>query len=215
MRSSLAPNRVLSLLLISSCFTAMFAGVMPALGGDTSLSDVEIYPPRGSYNAVPTAPDCPNPKPTTLKDLPKQHWAKRSVQHLSECSEPNLQQLKQMPTEVQITGRRYRLEAYVWQDFMPSVSPTRKPMMASLKVQAFAGQVPAALTVDRFWIIQGSQQWPEKVTETRRQDGMLEIVSRTGPQWQPGSEVEAIVQLRHRNGEIRWLRTKTVIQKTM
>ncbi|MEB3293069.1 MAG: hypothetical protein VKJ24_07905 [Synechococcales bacterium] len=198
---------------------------LPALAGNTTFSDVEIFPPaRSSVGSAPTAPDCPTTRPVVLKDVPqqkdgKQHWAKRSVQRLSECPDPSQQQLKAMPTEVQVAGKRYRLEAFIWQDFMPQLTSQMmakpKPMMASLKVKALQGSVPTALTIDRFWVIQGSQQWSRKAQEIRRQEGILELVDRSGPQWSPETSVEVIVQLRHRNGELRWLRTTTTIQKVM
>lgn len=155
---------------------------------------------------------CENGNP--FPDVPKNHWAYDAVTKLSSCqtnhqtsvpisstpiSSPPITQLKAVPTQIIIAGRSYKIEAFVWRDFMPISPPDGKPMIASIKLIAEDGNsVPSNLIPDKLWIIKtdDEQVWETNFTdEPRFSQGMVEIVARNGPKWEPDTDIDVVVQL--------------------
>ncbi|MBI2773668.1 MAG: hypothetical protein HYX56_04145 [Chloroflexi bacterium] len=105
------------------------------------------------------------------------------------------------PFRVTIAGRAYRIEAYVWRDFMPISPPDGKPMIASIKAIAEDGApFPTTITADRVWVY-GSATWESAPTEVRRSPeggappSQIEVVARDGRKWDPGTKVDVTLRL--------------------
>jgi len=112
---------------------------------------------------------------------------------------PTIKTLLSAPNSVEIEGRQYVLETYLWRDFMPMSPPDGKPLMASLRVIATDKQAfPTSLKVDRFWAIKSDREvWETPLNSEASQPAknQLEKVARNGPSWQPGTSVDVIIRL--------------------
>lgn len=152
-------------------------------------------------------------------DVPKNHWAYDAVTKLSLCqknnqtstpisspsisspsiSSPSMTQLRAAPTQIIIAGRSYKIEAFIWRDFMPISPPDGKPMIASIKLIAEDGNsVPSNLVPEKLWALKSDDEevWETNFTdEPRFSEGMVEIVARNGPKWEPDTEIDVVVQL--------------------
>ena len=105
------------------------------------------------------------------------------------------------PERVQIDGREYTLTANAWRDFQPVAPPNGQPLITMVKVSAAdAAPIPADLSVERVWVLNGKNQWsatPEPGTTG------LETAVRNGPKWGPGIRVDVVVRLKQ--GKQTWL----------
>lgn len=125
-------------------------------------------------------------------------------------------ELRQVPTSSgTLAGFTYRVESYLWRDFMPTVggSPSGSPLMAALEVTVNddTASFPASVTVDRLWVVNGEQVWETRPREEqpRGADGhpeTLSVMAREGPRWGPGIAVDVVVRLRAANGAVLLLR---------
>src|SRR5688572_17693235 len=73
-------------------------------------------------------------------------------------------ELRQVPTtSAPLGGFTYRLETYLWRDFMPGPDATAegRPLIAALNVTVIddTAAFPAGVTVDRVWVVNGDQVW--------------------------------------------------------
>ena len=146
--------------------------------------------------------NCENGNP--FPDVPKNHWAYDAVTKLSSCQANNqisksISELQAAPTQITIAGRSYKIEAFVWRDFMPISPPDGKSMIASIKLIAEDGNsVPSNLVPDKLWVIKtdDEQVWEINFTDPPRlSGGTVEIVARNGPKWEPGTDIDVVVQL--------------------
>src|SRR5688572_4712805 len=72
----------------------------------------------------------------------------------------SLEKLKAAPQQIEINGRQYTLETYLWRDFMPISPPDGKPMKAIVRVTAVdQKQFPDDLSVDHVWIVNEAEIW--------------------------------------------------------
>jgi len=105
------------------------------------------------------------------------------------------------PERVQIDGREYTLTANAWRDFQPVAPPNGQPLITMVKVSAAdAAPIPADLSVERVWVLNGKNQWsatPEPGTTG------LETAVRNGPKWGPDIRVDVVVRLKQ--GKQTWL----------
>ena len=145
---------------------------------------------------------CENGNP--FPDVPKDHWAYDAVTKLSSCQANSqvsipVTKLQAAPTQISIAGRSYKIEAFVWRDFMPISPPDGKPMIANIKLVAEDGNsVPSNLIPDKLWVIKTDDQqvWEINFTDPPRlSGGTVEIVARNGPKWEPGTDIDVVVQL--------------------
>ena len=124
--------------------------------------------------------------------------------------------LRQAPTtSAPLAGFTYRLETYLWRDFMPGpdVGPNGKPLIAVARVTVVddTAAFPAAVTVDRMWIVNDGEIW-ETVPREEQPRGSsgkvetIEVVGRDGPRWGPGITVDVVVRLRGPGGASTLLR---------
>ncbi len=163
--------------------------------------------------------------PMPFSDVPAGHWAYDSVMKLYYCGPvrgpiaaaelerlqrqssqpddiavlPEMNALLSAPETVEIDGRQYVLETYLWRDFMPISPPGGKPLMASIRVTATDERAfPATLKVDRVWVVSDAQQvWETDLGGEARQPtaNQLETIARNGPKWEPGTTVDVIIRL--------------------
>lgn len=163
--------------------------------------------------------------PMPFSDVPAGHWAYDSVMKLYYCGPvrgpiaaaelerlqrqssqageiavlPDMNALLSAPETVEIDGRQYVLETYLWRDFMPISPPGGKPLMASIRVSAKDERAfPAGLKVDRLWVVSDAQQvWETELGDDVRQPSasQLETVARNGPKWEPGTSVDVVIRL--------------------
>ena len=124
-------------------------------------------------------------------------------------------ELRQAPTtSAKLAGFSYRLETYLWRDFMPGpdAGSNGKPLIAVARVTVVddTAAFPAGVTVDRMWIVNGDQLWESTPREEQARGSAkvetLEVVSRDGPRWGPGITVDVVVRLRDAAGNTVLLR---------
>ena len=117
--------------------------------------------------------------------------------------------LRQAPTRsAPLAGFTYSLETYLWRDFMPGtdVGSNGRPLIAVAKVAVNddTAAFPAAVTVDRMWVIDGERVWEAVPREEQPRGGsrvdVVEVVARDGPRWGPGITVDVVVRLRGPGG---------------
>ncbi|MDJ0736585.1 MAG: hypothetical protein QNJ47_21390 [Nostocaceae cyanobacterium] len=158
---------------------------------------------------------------SSFSDVPKEHWAYTDVVNIGSCkmkhrSSVPINNLLAAPNRVTIAGRSYRIETFVWRDFMPG-SP--ESMIANLRLIAEDGNnVPSNLTVDRLWVIKsnGKEVWETTFSdEPRFSPGFVEMVARGGPVWEPDSTVDVVVRLHQGLDQTYFLRSVSqTIQRT-
>jgi hypothetical protein len=116
------------------------------------------------------------------------------------------------PEQVEIDGRIYVLETYLWRDFMPGTAPGGSDLMAVLRITAADSQpFPDDLDSDLLWIINGDAVWETEYSgENRPRDGnhlhQLEKIARGGPRWETGIEVQVVVRMTTSDGRSHLLR---------
>ncbi len=164
-------------------------------------------------------------------DVPKNHWADNAVIKLSSCqqvtsnkasaptSSATITKLQAAPTQITILGRSYKIEAFVWRDFMPISPPDGKPMIASIKLIAEDGNsVPSNLIPDKLWVIKTDSKeiWETSFTDEPRFSGeTVEMVARNGPKWKPDTDIDVVVQLSDDGNKTYLLRSQSQkVQRT-
>lgn len=116
-----------------------------------------------------------------------------------------LEKLKSAPEQIEINGRKYSLETYLWRDFMPISPPDGKPLKAIVRVTAVDHQpFPADLIVDQVWVINEGEVWekalPKDDEQRQAEPYQLERLAIDGPKWKPGSLVDVVVRIIDRSG---------------
>lgn len=124
---------------------------------------------------------------------------------ISGCSTSNpsgptipIETLLSAPEQVEIDGRKYLLETYMWRDFMPIVPPDGRSLIALIWVTAIDSlQFPSWLDANRLWVIKDKELWETKFSnEARpRYPYKLEKIARDGPKWSPKIQVDVVVRL--------------------
>lgn len=174
--------------------------------------------------------------PVPYTDVPADHWAFDAVMKMHYCgpyrgqlaadelrrlqgqrsqigeiaSLPPMNTVLSAPSAVEIEGRQYVLETYLWRDFMPISPPGGKPLIASIRVSAKdRGAFPSSLEADRLWVIKDEGQvWETELAGEGKQPtgNQLEKVARNGPKWEPGTKVDVVVRLVDRDNRTYLLR---------
>lgn len=122
----------------------------------------------------------------------------------------SLMELAAAPARVEHAGRSYRLETYLWRDFMPMSPPGGKGLTATVRLVEVDSQAIAdGVSLDFLWVIHGEEVWATLFSGEERPSGpafKLEAVARDGPQWQPNREVDVVVGWRDAAGELHLVR---------
>lgn len=120
---------------------------------------------------------------------------------LFESSGPSIQELLDAPEQIEINGREYILETYLWRDFMPPSPPDGQPLIALIWVTAVDSlPFPSSIDANRLYIVNDELLWETSFSgEARPQnpnrEHQLEKIAREGPKWGPGIQVEVIVRV--------------------
>jgi hypothetical protein len=132
-----------------------------------------------------------------------------------------LDELLEAPLQIDIDGRPYTLETYLWRDFMPPSEPNGSPLAAAVYITAIDGlPFPAEVDANRLWVVHGEKIWETGFSgESRPRDPghphQLAKYASGGPKWDTGIQVEVIVRVRTLSGKAFLLRaTKQVIYRT-
>ncbi|MFH7025917.1 MAG: hypothetical protein ACHBN1_11060 [Heteroscytonema crispum UTEX LB 1556] len=157
--------------------------------------------------------------PEPFSDVSKDHWAYPAVANLYYCqiaSKPNsvsIRELQKAPTSLTLNGRSYQLETYIWRNFIPGVSSGNEGMIASVRLKAQDGKaIPSMLIPDKLWVIKdnGKNVWETTFSDKPRiSSGVVEMVARSGPNWQPGSVVDVVIRLNNAQNQIYFLRASS------
>jgi hypothetical protein len=125
---------------------------------------------------------------------------------------PTLRQLQTMPGSVQIGDRTYRLELYLWRDFMPITPKGGRPLQTQIKLIGDGAIPKDEPTIDGIWIIQGGRSWRSTQFDVpQRGQERIETTARTGPKLAAQSNVDVVVQIHDRIGKRYWLRAANQI----
>lgn len=113
------------------------------------------------------------------------------------------------PTELELDSRIYKLQTYLWRDFMPPAGPEGSLLMAVVKIIAVDGQpLPQDLDADLLYVLNGNEAWVTKFAGEARPPGepYLEKSARDGPRWGPDILVDVAIRLTGAGGPIGYLR---------
>jgi len=114
---------------------------------------------------------------------------------------PTVEMLLSSPEQIEIEGRQYVLETYLWRDFMPVSPPDGKPLIALIWITAVdLLPFPGALDADRLWVVNDQQFWETEFSDEERpadpnRKHQLEKIARDGPKWGPGIYVDVVVRI--------------------
>jgi hypothetical protein len=103
--------------------------------------------------------------------------------------------------QIEIDGRKYVLETYLWRDFMPISPPDSKPLIALIWITATDSlEFPASVDGNQLWIVNGQEIWEtkfsdEELPEEPHRKHQLAKIARNGPKWGPGIQVNVVVQV--------------------
>jgi hypothetical protein len=105
-----------------------------------------------------------------------------------------IDELLSAPEQIEIDGREYVLETFLWRDFMPG--PDMPPDGSSLIAIIYIVEIdsllfPTSLDADFLWVIKDDvDEWVTELEddETSTEDYKLRKIARDGPKW--GSETE-------------------------
>lgn len=120
---------------------------------------------------------------------------------LFESSGPSIQDLLDAPEQIEIDGREYILETYLWRDFMPPTPPDGQPLIALIWVTAIDSlPFPSSIDANRLYIVNDELLWEtlfsgEARPQNPNREHQLEKIAREGPKWGPNIQVEVIVRV--------------------
>lgn len=109
-----------------------------------------------------------------------------------------LKVLQGAPEKIEMGGREFTLETFLWRDFMPMCPPEGRPLIAKTYVVASGEEeFPAWLDADYVWVINGEEVWEEQLTNERVPGKTNEFIriARDGPLWKPLIRVDVVVRV--------------------
>ena len=126
-----------------------------------------------------------------------------SAPETSEVPTMTLAQLAGAPQALALSDREYRLDTYLWRDFMPIAPPEGDPLRATVTLVVVDGlPVPPDTKLLYLWVVNGDSVWATKLTSRVGGSGGF---AGDGPMWDPNISVDAIVGVRI-DGELRLVR---------
>lgn len=128
----------------------------------------------------------------------------------------NLEVLKSAPLKISLSNQDLYLESYLWRDFMPISPPDGKAMIALIKVMTIdSTDIPAGIELKQIWVSQGINIWNVEFKENREGEAyeLIRLV-RDGPKWEPGSKVDVVVEIIHKNKKFYLKEENVVIART-
>jgi hypothetical protein len=104
--------------------------------------------------------------------------------------------------QIEINGRYYILETYLWRDFMPVCPPDGEPLQGVVQIIAVDSQpFPYdTISMNRVYIIKGNDIWESEFSHVGASQGTsciykLEGCFSGGPKWGPNTSVDVIVNV--------------------
>ncbi|GAB4373652.1 MAG: hypothetical protein Kow0042_17700 [Calditrichia bacterium] len=132
-----------------------------------------------------------------------------------------LKKLLASPDTVTIQGQRFRLETYLWRNFMPNSPPEGKPLRATLQVIPLDYvEVKGGIDADRVWVVSDgkiltAQLAPVGNPPSSGRIKKIEKMAVGGPKWGPGITVSVVVRLLDKDGNVYFLKaTEQPIYRT-
>jgi AcrR family transcriptional regulator len=166
---------------------------------------------------APVRPPDPNEPPDYE---PPPWWLQESTEWLNQHTFGQLQPLRDgvpvralgaiRPT-VTIAGRTVTITTYVGRDFMPGMEgPHSSALMVLVTVSTPGpGILPPFLHADRIAVLHDDEVWVAPLTEydlASRTSRRFQVAAPPGPEWETGTKVDIVVQLRTEHGEPRLVR---------
>jgi hypothetical protein len=109
------------------------------------------------------------------------------------CCRPAVASPASAPERVEIGGREYTLSVNAWRDFQPVAPPDGQPLIVVVRAAAADGTpMPASISVDRVWVLNGKEQWSAKPDSRSSSEAAI----RGGPKWGPGIKVDVVARLK-------------------
>lgn len=114
---------------------------------------------------------------------------------------PTIDMLLSSPEQIEINGRKFTLETYLWRDFMPPTPPNGRPLIALIWVTAVdLSPFPSTLDANRLWVINDQEVWEtefsdEEIPKDPNRKHQLEKIARNGPKWGPDIYVDVVVRI--------------------
>ena len=165
--------------------TAMAAFHPKVMAMNAESQPQAAAPPPSTSASTIAAPVVPKPNPSVTAPAP---------------AEPAASELAAAPAEIVIDGRAYRLETYLWRDYMPMAPADGSELMVSVKlVSKDRARVAPGIELERAWITKpGGEVWASAFTAEERPDypGAKERMLRGGPKWGPKIDVDVVVRVR-------------------
>lgn len=112
-----------------------------------------------------------------------------------------LDELLSAPLTIEIAGRQFTIETFVYRDFMPGENAGGSALIANINLTAVDGQpFPNEIDGTHIWVINGKSVWETDFTdESRPRDQahlyQLTKVARGGPKWDVGTQVEVVIRV--------------------
>jgi hypothetical protein len=107
-------------------------------------------------------------------------------------------ELKNEPETLTIDNSTYRLEAYLWRDFMPGPGqPENGTPLVSINnlINTDSLPIPDDIVLTRQYVVNGDEVWSAEYSEVMlKEKYILEGMSKNGPRWDAGTEVEVICE---------------------
>lgn len=107
--------------------------------------------------------------------------------------------LKGSPQNLLIEGKTLTLQSELWRDFMPSVGKEERSLRAAVSISAGNDDaLPANLSFNRLMVLKGDSIWVQTIGNSERSDNIrLKANTRGGPEWQPETTVDVVVEIKH------------------
>jgi hypothetical protein len=104
--------------------------------------------------------------------------------------------------QIEINGRHYILETYLWCDFMPICPPDGDPLQGVVRMTVIDSQPfpDDTISMDRVWVIKGNDIWEDEFSyvdapHATSHNYQLEGSFSGGPKWGPNVSVDVIVNV--------------------
>ncbi|MBW4678762.1 MAG: hypothetical protein KME19_01435 [Microcoleus vaginatus WJT46-NPBG5] len=176
--------------------------VLQACAGDQirtlPMPFVDVAPEHWAYDIVLKMYYCgPVRGPLAAQEL--RRLQNQSSQLGEIAALPDANTLSSAQETVEIKGRQYRLETYLWRDAMPSTMIDGNPTNTVVRVVAKDQQAfPVSLKLERLWLVKNDgQMWTTTLDGEAQQPAgnQIENSATNAPSWELGALVDVVVKL--------------------
>lgn len=111
----------------------------------------------------------------------------------------DIEELLSAPEKIDINGREYVLETFLWRDFMPICPPDGRSLIAIILVTATDGlPFPSSIDTDLIFVVNEQLVWEAQLSGEPSPpygEHQLKKVARDGPKWGPKIYVDVVVRI--------------------